>query len=85
MDAQQDNQDISKAEAFLRSVTWAEEDRHKFTTAPWRGEYRWFRSGNVVCIEKARLWLKRNNETAAYRRVSKKRPPDRRFPINRRR
>jgi hypothetical protein len=38
-------------ESFLRSVVFPEEDRHVFTTAPWRGEYRWFRSLNVVPIE----------------------------------
>ena len=38
-------------ESFLRSVVFAEEDRHLFTTAPWRGEYRWFRSANVTPIE----------------------------------
>jgi hypothetical protein len=35
----------------LRGWTFPEEDRALFTTAPWRGEYRWFRSPNVVCIE----------------------------------
>jgi hypothetical protein len=38
-------------ESFLRQVVFAEEDRHLFTTAPWHGEYRWFRSLNVVPIE----------------------------------
>jgi len=28
----------------LRAWTFPEEDRALFTTAPWRGEYRWFRS-----------------------------------------
>jgi hypothetical protein len=31
-----------------------EEDRRLFTTAPWKGEYRWFRSPNVICLEKYR-------------------------------
>jgi len=35
----------------LRAWTFPEEDRAQFTTAPWRGEYRWFRSPNVICIE----------------------------------
>ena len=35
----------------LRDWTFPEEDRAQFTTAPWRGEYRWFRSPNVICIE----------------------------------
>ena len=38
-------------EAFLRKWTFPEEDRHLFTTAPWNGGYRWFRSDNVVAIE----------------------------------
>jgi hypothetical protein len=43
-------------EAFLRRLIFPEEDRHLFTTAPWRGGYRWFRAeaDNVVCLEKAR-------------------------------
>jgi hypothetical protein len=40
---------------FLRSFTIPEEDRAKYTSAKWAGEYRWFRSPNVVCLEKARL------------------------------
>jgi hypothetical protein len=36
----------------LRAWTFPEEDRHLFTTTPWKpGEYRWFRSPNVVPIE----------------------------------
>ena len=38
-------------EFFLRRIVFPEEDRHLFTTAPWRGEYRLFRSANVVPIE----------------------------------
>ena len=40
-----------KDESFLRSVVFAEEDRHLFTTAPWHGGFRWFRSVNVEPIE----------------------------------
>jgi hypothetical protein len=40
--------------AFLRSLTWPEEDRDRFTTMPWQGEYRWFRSPNVIPLEKVR-------------------------------
>jgi hypothetical protein len=36
---------------FFRQVVFAEEDRHLFTTAPWHGGFRWFRSLNVVPIE----------------------------------
>jgi hypothetical protein len=38
-------------EKFLRQVVFPEEDRHRFTTTSWSGEYRWFRSANVVPIE----------------------------------
>ena len=40
--------------SFARSVTLPEEDRAKHTSAGWQGGYRWFRSPNVVCLEKAR-------------------------------
>ena len=40
---------------FLRQLVIPEEDRHRYTTTKWAGEYRWFRSANVVCLEKARL------------------------------
>jgi hypothetical protein len=39
---------------FLREWTFPEEDRALFTTASWRGEYRWFRSPNVIPIEQWR-------------------------------
>jgi hypothetical protein len=38
-------------EAFLRRLTFAEEDRPSFTTAKWEGGFRWFRSPNVVRLE----------------------------------
>jgi hypothetical protein len=41
-------------EAFFRSITFPEEDRRLLTAAPWRGEYRWFRSPNVVPLEQRR-------------------------------
>ena len=41
--------------AWLRQFVIPEEDRHLFTTVKWAGEYRWFRSPNVVCLEKVRL------------------------------
>jgi hypothetical protein len=46
----------------LREWTFPEEDRALFTTAPWRGEYRWFRS-NVVCIEQWRRKKARTTPT----------------------
>jgi hypothetical protein len=39
---------------FLRRTVIAEEDRHQFTSQKWKGEYRHFRSDNVICIEKLR-------------------------------
>ena len=38
-------------EAFRRELTFAEEDRHKFTSSSWSGGYRWFKSDNVTPIE----------------------------------
>jgi hypothetical protein len=38
---------------FLRQFVIPEEDRAQFTNEPSAGN-RWFRSPNVVCIEKAR-------------------------------
>jgi len=43
-----------EALAFLRELTIPEEDRAKYTSQPWTGEYRWFRSPNVVCLEQYR-------------------------------
>jgi len=40
--------------AFARSVLLPEEDRAKLTAVRWEGGYRWFRTPNVVCLEKAR-------------------------------
>jgi hypothetical protein len=41
----------------LRDWTFPEEDRHLYTSATWRGEYRWFRSSNVVPLEQ---WRKKH-------------------------
>jgi hypothetical protein len=41
----------SDDESFRRQLTFAEEDRRLFTTAPWSGGYRWFRAPNVTPIE----------------------------------
>jgi hypothetical protein len=49
----------------LRGWTFPEEDRALFTTAPWRGEYRWFCSPNVVCIEH---WRRRKRTQAHHPR-----------------
>jgi hypothetical protein len=50
-------------EAFLRQFVFPEEDRHLFTTAPWRGGFRWFRSPNIVPIEFGRQ-LRRQADTS---------------------
>jgi hypothetical protein len=39
---------------FARAVMLPEEDRTKYTSANWQGGYRWFRSSNVMCLEKYR-------------------------------
>lgn len=39
---------------FLRVLTFPEEDRHLFTAAPWGGGFRWFRSPNVIPLERYR-------------------------------
>jgi hypothetical protein len=41
-------------EAFLRRVIFCEEDRLTFTSAPWTGGYRWFRSPNIIPLEQWR-------------------------------
>ena len=41
-------------DSFLREWTIPEEDRHKYTSQPWAGEYRWFRACNVICLEQYR-------------------------------
>ena len=52
-------------EAFLRQWTICEEDRFKFTSQSWCGEFRWFRSPNVVCLERYR---RRKARDSAVRR-----------------
>jgi hypothetical protein len=39
---------------FLRALVFPEEDRARWTTAPSRGEFRWFRSPNVIPLERFR-------------------------------
>jgi hypothetical protein len=41
-------------EAWRRQWTFPYEDRLTLTTAPWRGERRWFRSANVIPLERYR-------------------------------
>jgi hypothetical protein len=40
--------------AFARQLFLPEEERAKYTTVKWDGGYRWFRSANVICLEKYR-------------------------------
>jgi hypothetical protein len=42
---------------FFRAVVIPEEDRRLFTSVPWRGEFRWFRSPNIIPMEKWRRSL----------------------------
>ena len=39
---------------FWKTWTLPEEDRRAFTSAPSCGGYRWFRSPNIVCLERYR-------------------------------
>ena len=42
-------------EAFLRQLVLPEEDRRRrFPTSVWTGGYRWFRSKNVIPLERYR-------------------------------
>ena len=60
--------EYENAHAFLRRYTFPEEDRGKYTSAKWAGEYRWFRSPNAVCLEKVRL-LKAQSASPRTRRA----------------
>ena len=42
---------FDEEQSWLRQFVIPEEDRHLFTTMPWRGEYRWFRSPNIIPFE----------------------------------
>jgi hypothetical protein len=45
-------EEIGDDEAFMRSITWCQEDlmsRHQ--GVPWNG-YRWFRSPNIIPLER---------------------------------
>ena len=53
---------MEEEETFMRTIVFPEEDRRLFTTAPWKGEYRWFRSPNVVCLEC--YWQRKRDSTA---------------------
>jgi hypothetical protein len=38
-------------EQLLRTLIFAEEDRHLFTREQWSTGFRWYRTPNVVCLE----------------------------------
>ena len=46
--------DDDEGETFLRRFVVPEEDRHLFTTTPWTGGFRWFRSANILPLERYR-------------------------------
>jgi hypothetical protein len=41
-------------EAFYRHLIFPEEERRQLTSAKWDGSFRWFRSPNIIPIEKYR-------------------------------
>jgi hypothetical protein len=55
------NPNQNRDDSFLWEWTIPEEDRAKYTSQPWNGEYRWFRSPNVVCLEQYRRRQKQDN------------------------
>jgi hypothetical protein len=48
------NPNQKRHDSFLREWTIPQEDRAKYTSQPWNGEYRRFRSPNLVCLEQYR-------------------------------
>jgi hypothetical protein len=52
----------------LRRWTFPEEDRALYTTAPWQGGYRWFRSANVVDLWRYRSAAEKARISAALAR-----------------
>jgi hypothetical protein len=51
--------DEKDEDRFWRKLILPEEDRRLYTSTPWTGGYRWFRSPNVVCLEKYRRLKRR--------------------------
>jgi hypothetical protein len=52
-------------EQFWQQLVSPEEDRRLLTTTPWRGGFRWFRSPNIVPIEKYRRPTAKTGQRAA--------------------
>jgi hypothetical protein len=49
-------------EALMRSLTRCEEDRRRlYPGVAWNGGYRWFRSPNIIPLERFRPSLRRGN------------------------
>ena len=49
-------------EAFMRSLTRCEEDRRRLHPGvPWNRGYRWFRSANVIPLERYRPFNRRRD------------------------
>jgi hypothetical protein len=46
--------DEDEDDSLLRRLVLPEEDRMCLVSTPWRGGYRWFRSPNVIPIERWR-------------------------------
>jgi hypothetical protein len=40
--------------AFARHLVPPQEEWLRYTAVKWDGSYRWFRSANVICLEKVR-------------------------------
>jgi hypothetical protein len=56
-----------KQQAFWRRFTFPQEDRHLYTSAPWKtGEFRWFRSHNVLPFE----WYRRSTPLETDQQVA---------------
>ena len=55
---------------FLRQWTIPEEDRRRYIAQPWRGEFRWFRSENVIPIEQGHE-QRRHQALKAHESISK--------------
>jgi hypothetical protein len=49
------------SEDWLRQWAVPEEDRRKHTSLPWTGGFRWFRSLNIIPIER---WRKKRDNPA---------------------
>ena len=51
--------DEDEDDSFLQSLVLPEEDRMRLAPTPWRGGYRWFRSPNIIPIERYRKQIRK--------------------------